>query len=177
MKYVLLLTILLSLSFAMPEQLDDPEIDPMPNITILYHHFYKSAFNLDLNISTCVPELNHGAMKILLAIQGMAQEKNPVAWVVFGMVLREGVNTLAVRTSICQEAWPVFKQGVDMVHPLLENYSSLAATVTQAVASNPSQFLVDAYSIYTSLNPNGSVDFKAIGKATGDAVRMMLEKA
>mmetsp|Transcript_29017 Transcript_29017/g.28688 ORF Transcript_29017/g.28688 Transcript_29017/m.28688 type:complete len:183 (-) Transcript_29017:39-587(-) len=170
---------LLGFSFAFlpnysPEQFVDPEVNFLEMANEVYAAFYKEAFGLNLDITVCGDDLQEGALKVVGALNGYAQKKEPSAWIVMTFLLGNGIYEIANRVQNCEEAWPVFEQGLKKFEPYMESLQKLVMDVAQAVVLNPLVFYKDLKHIYLDLDPSGVLPYSDIGATSGEMARMVI---
>lgn len=134
--------------------------------------FYRSAFNLALQLDTCKDGAEATWNEVIKAVEGMkaggleALSNSIIA-------LTQATPKLFESFKTCKEDWPQLKIGLDQLKVFVDHPTSILAAVTEGVTFNPIDFPRDAYNIYSAFH-SAPANYDLGGSSTGDITRIVM---
>ena len=147
--------------------------NPVDDTVDLMTSFYKAAFSLELNLTTCDAKMTKSADEIINGINELLNATDINQIMTAGMKIYFGGQHLYDSVHDCDEAWPVIEEGIHDMDPFVEHPAKIILAFSEAIALNPIALPKDAYSFYTALTSN-PINFKLAGASSGDIIHLLL---
>lgn len=147
--------------------------NPVDDTIDLMTSFYKAAFKLNLNMTTCEADLDEAAEELVQGVDDLLNSTSIQDIYMAGMKIYAGGQHLYAGFHDCKEAWPVIEEGIEDLHPFVEHPAKIILALAEAVSLNPIAFPKDAYDFYKALSSD-PINFNLAGSSSGDIIRLVL---
>mmetsp|Transcript_25071 Transcript_25071/g.27811 ORF Transcript_25071/g.27811 Transcript_25071/m.27811 type:complete len:181 (+) Transcript_25071:17-559(+) len=154
--------------------IDQALANPVDDTVELMTSFYKAAFSLKLNLTTCEADLDESADEIIKAINTLVNATSIQDIYTAGMDIYLGGQHLYAGFHDCQEAWPVIQEGIHDLKPFADHPAKIILALSTAMATHPIEFPRDAYNFYNALSSH-PVNFNLAGSSSGDIIHLLLK--
>ncbi|CAI2374952.1 unnamed protein product [Moneuplotes crassus] len=149
--------------------------NPIQDTTTLLTSFYKAAFKLDLNMTTCEGSLEKSADEIAEGIQAVIDHKSIDSIVMGFYKAYLGAKDLYDGAHECEGAWTVMQQGFTKLAPFREHPLNILIAGPSAYKSHPIAMTKDLNTLRKALSST-PINFDKLGFSTGDIIKYVLQK-
>lgn len=147
--------------------------DPVDNVSDLLTEFWRSAFNLTLNLNTCKSEITASVYKFINDTQTLIQCRSaPECFALIKQLIDDG-EYIYHRVDDCSAAYPIIQAGVLNLKRFYDNPGRTIIALLEAIIFDPISYPRDIYYLIRALISK-PLNYKQIGSVSGDLIHMIL---